>query len=160
MKVERGVRRAPVSFTELTLPSLIAVAILALAGCSAGAGSGGSGNNITVAITNKVTTVQAGTAAISFSATVQNDTSNKGVTWSLTASGSNCCSHLRRSVRSDYVECDLHAARFRRRFAEQSAHAYGHFGGEDEQIRHGHIHGQSRTGCNDHEQSQHRKFGD
>lgn len=90
MKVERGVRRAPVSFTELTLPSLIAVAILALAGCSAGAGSGGSGNNITVAITNKVTTVQAGTAAISFSATVQNDTSNKGVTWSLTASDSNC----------------------------------------------------------------------
>ena len=90
MKVKRGVRRAPVSFTELTLPSLITVAILALAGCSAGAGSGGNGNNITVAITNKVTSVQAGTAAISFSATVQNDSSNKGVTWSLTANGSSC----------------------------------------------------------------------
>ena len=50
MKVKRGVRRAPVCFTELTLPSLITVAILALAGCSAGAGSGGNGNNITVAI--------------------------------------------------------------------------------------------------------------
>ena len=78
MKIKRGVRRAPVSFTELTLPSLIAVAILALAGCSAGAGGGGNGNNITVTINNKVTSVQAGTAAISFSATVQNDSSNRG----------------------------------------------------------------------------------
>ena len=90
MKIKRGVRNAPVSFTVLTLPSLIAVAILALAGCSAGAGGGGNGNNITVTINNKVTTVQAGTAAISFTATVQNDSSNSGVTWSLTASGSSC----------------------------------------------------------------------
>lgn len=87
MKIKRGVRRAPVSFTELTFPSLITVAILALAGCSAGAGGGG---NISVTINNKVTSVQAGTAAISFSATVQNDSSNKGVTWSLTASGASC----------------------------------------------------------------------
>lgn len=92
MKTERNVRRAPVRFAELTLPSMIALAILALAGCSAGAGSGsqGSGSNITVTITKEVTSVQAGTTAISFSATVQNDSSNKGVTWSLTASGSSC----------------------------------------------------------------------
>src|SRR5579859_4525898 len=61
-----------------------------LAGCGAGAGSGNGGNNISVSITNKVTTLQAGTAAISFSATVQNDSSNSGVTWNLTANGTAC----------------------------------------------------------------------
>ena len=50
----------------------------------------GNGSNVTVTITNKVASVQAGTAAISFSATVQNDYSNSGVTWSLTASGASC----------------------------------------------------------------------
>jgi len=87
MKIKHGVRPAPVSFTELTLPSIITAAILALAGCSAGAGGGG---NISVTIANKVTSVQAGTAAVSFSASVQNDSGNKGVTWSLTANGSSC----------------------------------------------------------------------
>ena len=88
MEIKRGVRRAPTSFAELTLPLMITVAILALAGCSAGAGGGG--NNISVTISNKVSSVQAGTAAISFSATVQNDSRNSGVTWSLTASGASC----------------------------------------------------------------------
>src|SRR5579872_4533771 len=90
MKIKRGVRRAPVSFAELTLPSIITVVILTLSGCSAGAGGGGNGNNIRVTINNKVSSVQAGTAVISFSASVQNDSSNSGVTWSLTAGGASC----------------------------------------------------------------------
>ena len=65
----------------------ICVAMLLLAGCGAGAGSGSSGNNITVTITNKMTSVQAGTAALMFLASVQNDSTNSGVTWSLTANG-------------------------------------------------------------------------
>ncbi len=69
--------------------SLLALTIL-LAGCGSGTGSGNGGNNISVSITNKVTTLQAGTAAISFSATVQNDSSNSGVTWNLTANGIAC----------------------------------------------------------------------
>src|SRR5579863_4843561 len=69
--------------------SLLAVTVL-LAGCGAGAGSGNGGNNISVSITNKVTTLQAGTAPISFSATVQNDSGNNGVTWNLTANGIAC----------------------------------------------------------------------
>ena len=64
--------------------------LMLLAGCGAGAGSGNGGNSISVAITNKVTSVQAGTAAIVFAATVQNDSSNSGVSWSLTAAGSSC----------------------------------------------------------------------
>lgn len=90
MKIKRGVRRPPASFAELTLPSIIAVAIVTLAGCSAGAGSGGNGNSVSVTITNKVASVQAGTGAISFSATVQNDSGNSGVTWGLTANGASC----------------------------------------------------------------------
>ena len=90
MKIKRGVRRAPVSLADLTLPSIITAAVLALAGCSAGAGSGGNGNNVSVTINNKVASVQAGTGAISFSATVQNDSGNSGVTWSLTANGTAC----------------------------------------------------------------------
>ena len=91
---KRGVRRAPRSFAGLALFSMIAMLILTLAGCSAGAGGGGNGggngNSVSVTITNKVASVQAGTGAISFSATVQNDSSNSGVTWSLTANGTNC----------------------------------------------------------------------
>lgn len=68
----------------------ICVAMLLLAGCGAGAGSGSSGNNITVTITNKMTSVQAGTAALMFLASVQNDSTNSGVTWSLTANGAGC----------------------------------------------------------------------
>jgi hypothetical protein len=61
-----------------------------LGGCSPGAGSGSSGNNITVSITNKITSIQAGTAGLTFMATVQNDSTNSGVTWSLTANGVAC----------------------------------------------------------------------
>ena len=68
----------------------ICVVALMLAGCGAGAGSGTSGNNIVVSITNKIASVQAGTAAIAFVATVQNDSSSSGVTWSLTANGVAC----------------------------------------------------------------------
>src|SRR4029077_3131388 len=69
--------------------SPLALAVL-LAGCGSGTGSGNGGNNISVSITNKVTTLQAGTVAISFSAAVQNDASNSGVTWNLTANGIAC----------------------------------------------------------------------
>jgi hypothetical protein len=64
--------------------------MLLLAGCGSGSGSGSSGNNISVSITNKVTSVQAGTVAVMFLATVQNDATNSGVTWSLTANGAAC----------------------------------------------------------------------
>ena len=64
--------------------------MLLVAGCGAGAGSGSSGNNIAVTITNKVASIQAGTAAITFLATVQNDSTNSGVTWSLSANGAAC----------------------------------------------------------------------
>ena len=84
---ERGVRRAPASLAGFALFSITALAVLALAGCSAGAGSG---SNISVAIGNKVSSVQAGAAAIIFSATVQHDSHNSGVTWSLKANGANC----------------------------------------------------------------------
>ena len=95
MKIKRGVRRAPSKPSrDLTLPSIITAAILTLAGCSAGAGSGGNGNNVSVTINNKVASVQAGTGAISFSATVQNDSGNSGVTWSLTANGASVFSQL------------------------------------------------------------------
>src|SRR5487761_70405 len=90
MKIKRGVRRRPRSFAEFTFVWIIGAAIVALTGCSAGAGGGNSGNDINVTITNKVASVQAGTGAVSFSATVQNDSSNSGVTWSLTANGGNC----------------------------------------------------------------------
>ena len=65
-------------------------AMVLLAGCGAGAGNGNGGNSISVSITNKVTSVQAGTVAIVFTAAVQNDSSNSGVTWSLAANGNAC----------------------------------------------------------------------
>jgi hypothetical protein len=68
----------------------ICLLVLLLAGCGAGSGSGTSGNNITVSIAGKITSVQAGTALVVFTATVQNDSTNSGVTWSLTASGMPC----------------------------------------------------------------------
>ena len=64
--------------------------ILLLAGCGAGSGSGTSGNNIAVSITGKVTSVQAGTVAVVLAATVQNDSTNSGVSWNLTANGVAC----------------------------------------------------------------------
>src|SRR5690348_545993 len=68
----------------------ILIVLLALAGCGAGAGSGNSGNSISVTITNKASSIQAGTAALVFTAAVQNDSTSSGVTWSLTASGLSC----------------------------------------------------------------------
>jgi len=42
---------------------------------------------ISVTITNKISTIAAGAAAVTFNAVVQNDSSNKGVSWALNASG-------------------------------------------------------------------------
>src|SRR5580704_13174854 len=89
MGITRPFGRAANASARLGWYSLLALTIL-LAGCSSGTGSGNGGNNISVSITNKATTLQAGTAAISFSATVQNDSSNSGVTWNLTANGTAC----------------------------------------------------------------------
>ncbi len=69
--------------------SLFGVMVL-LAGCGAGAGGGNGGNSISVSITDKVTFVQAGTVALVFLATVQNDSTKGGVTWTLTANGAPC----------------------------------------------------------------------
>src|SRR2546427_4645692 len=78
--------RALIMACWLSIPGMTVV----LVGCGAGAGSGNSGNNISVPITNKVTSAQGGTVAILFLATVQNDSTNGGVSWSLTANGASC----------------------------------------------------------------------
>lgn len=88
MATQRRFESSPIAAAKASL--LWILAVMLLAGCGAGAGSGNSGNSISVAITNKVTSVQAGTPAIAFTATVQNDSSNSGVTWSLTANGTPC----------------------------------------------------------------------
>jgi hypothetical protein len=88
MATERYLRPASRSLTSLDCALIFSVMLLA--GCGAGAGSGNGGNSISVSIANKLTSVQAGTAAIVFTATVQNDSSNSGVTWSLTANGTPC----------------------------------------------------------------------
>src|SRR6202790_357488 len=69
--------------------SLLAVTVL-LGGCGAGAGSGNSGNNISVRITNKFVSVSTGASAFVVNAIVQNDSSNSGVSWALTANGAAC----------------------------------------------------------------------
>lgn len=88
MRSHRCRAAAKTSCKTALCPLLLTV--VSLAGCGAGAGSGSSGNNITVSITNKITSVQAGAASVSFTAAVQNDSSNSGVTWSLTANGVAC----------------------------------------------------------------------
>lgn len=45
---------------------------------------------ITVTINSKITSIIAGAAAVNFTVTVQNDSANAGVTWSLLANNSNC----------------------------------------------------------------------
>lgn len=45
---------------------------------------------ISVTISNKISTIKAGAAAVTFNATVQNDSANAGVTWTITAGGANC----------------------------------------------------------------------
>ena len=47
---------------------------------------------ITVKITDPISTIAAGAAAVTLNATVQNDSTNSGVTWTLTAGGANCTS--------------------------------------------------------------------
>lgn len=45
---------------------------------------------ISVTISNKISTIKAGAAAVTFNATVKNDSANAGVTWTITAGGANC----------------------------------------------------------------------
>lgn len=45
---------------------------------------------IIVSIANPITSITAGAAAVTVNATVQNDATNSGVTWTLTANGSTC----------------------------------------------------------------------
>ena len=62
--------------------------VLLAIGCGSGYGSGTT--PISVTITNKISTIAAGAAATTLNATVQSDSSNSGVTWSLTAGGAAC----------------------------------------------------------------------
>jgi hypothetical protein len=80
---------APTAVTRAGWVSLFGVMLL-LAGCGAGAGSGNGGSNIIVSITNKVTSVNTGAGAFVLNATVQNDSTNAGVSWALTANGTAC----------------------------------------------------------------------
>ena len=59
-------------------------------GTGSGSGSGGSSTPISVAITNKFSSLNPGSAAVVVNATVSNDPANRGVTWTLTVSGSSC----------------------------------------------------------------------
>jgi hypothetical protein len=74
-------------------PLICGIVAIFIAGC----GGGSSSNNtttpppaISVTITNKITTIAAGAAAVTFNATVQNDSKNAGVNWTITAGGANC----------------------------------------------------------------------
>jgi hypothetical protein len=76
-------------------PLICGIVAIFIAGC--GGGSSSSNNNtttpppaISVTITNKITTIAAGAAAVTFNATVQNDSANAGVNWTITAGGANC----------------------------------------------------------------------
>jgi hypothetical protein len=62
--------------------------ILLATGCGLSSGTGTL--PISVTITNKIATIAAGAAATTLNATVQSDSSNSGVTWSLTAGGTAC----------------------------------------------------------------------
>ena len=89
MKSKHPFTPVPRTVKRASWVSLVSVVVL-IAGCSPGAGNGNSGNNISVSITTKLTSVQAGTTAIVFSANVQNDSTNSGVTWGLAANGTTC----------------------------------------------------------------------
>jgi hypothetical protein len=89
MHTKHPFAHAPRAIARAGRVSLFAAVIL-LAGCGAGAGNGNGGNSISVSITNKATSIQAGTAAVLFSATVQNDATSSGVTWALAANGTTC----------------------------------------------------------------------
>jgi hypothetical protein len=74
---------------ETRLFAVLLLGAAGLAGCSGG-GSTPPPPSISVSITNKVTTIIAGAAAVTFNASVQNDSTNAGVTWTLTAGGASC----------------------------------------------------------------------
>jgi hypothetical protein len=61
------------------------VATLGLAGCGSGSnsGGGGGGQSISVTLSPKLSAVAAGTQTQQFTATVTNDSTNAGVTWSV-----------------------------------------------------------------------------
>ena len=61
----------------------------ALNGCSSSSPSMGT-QPIAVSMANKVTTIAAGAAAVTLNASVQNDSTNSGVTWALAAGGVAC----------------------------------------------------------------------
>lgn len=63
--------------------------LVGVAGCSSGGGTSASAS-ISVSIANKITTIHAAAAAVTFTASVQNDSSNSGVMWTLTSGGSAC----------------------------------------------------------------------
>jgi hypothetical protein len=60
-----------------------------VAGCNSGSG-GTPSAPIAVSITNKIATIAPGAAAVTFTASVQNDSTNSGVTWNLTVGGATC----------------------------------------------------------------------
>ncbi len=68
---------------------LLMAAAVGIAGCNSGSG-GGSAAAISVSISNKITTIAPGTAAVTVTASVQNDATNSGVLWNLTVAGVAC----------------------------------------------------------------------
>ena len=78
--------KSPVRLANYLLLSFALIFFFFLSGC--GNGSGSSGSKITVALSQSgsATTLSAGGSAVTLTATVANDTSNGGVTWSLSPS--------------------------------------------------------------------------
>lgn len=79
------------SFGQLAL--ICGVAMIFVTGCGSGSSSTSSPPPppaIIVTITNKISSIAPGDAALTFNATVQNDSSNSGVTWAINAGGSSC----------------------------------------------------------------------
>lgn len=73
----------------LCLLVLILFSLAGLPGCSSSS-SGSTTQPISVAITNKVSTIAAGAAAVTLNASVQNDSTSSGVTWALVVAGNAC----------------------------------------------------------------------
>lgn len=70
---------------------IYAIGVISIGGCGGGSSSPPPPPPpISVAIANKITTIAPGAAAVTFNATVQNDSANAGVKWTITAGGSNC----------------------------------------------------------------------
>lgn len=82
------------------------VAALLAGGCSSSGSSPSSAPPVSVTITNKFTAINAGAAAVTLNATVQNDPANKGVNWMITAGGAACspaCGTLSSSTSTSVV---------------------------------------------------------